>query len=112
MRLLSYRFLGTVLRSLSDCCFRAAEQEERGERVTACGMSTEELDDIYNQVQWMLDGKVNKHEACKILRCSISTFDRHVSSGLLPEGQSRVGGHEKYWDKGDIMAFKRGGKCR
>lgn len=110
MRLLSYRLLGNVLRSLSDSCLRAAEQEERGERITACGMSTEDLDEIYNQVQWMLDGKLNKHEASKKLNCSIATFDRLVVARALPEGHSRVGGHEKYWDKSVIMAFKNRNK--
>lgn len=110
MRLLSYRLLGNILRSLSDSCFRAAEQEEQGESVTACGMSSEDLDDIYNQIQWMLDGKMNKHEASRKLNCSIATFDRLVVAGALPEGQSRVGSHEKLWDKSVIMAFKNRNK--
>lgn len=110
MHLLSYRLLGNVLRSLSDSCFRAAEQEEQGERVTACGMSSEDLEDIYNQIQWMLDGKMNKHEASRKLNCSIATFDRLVADGALPKGQSRVGSHEKLWDKSDIMAFKNRNK--
>lgn len=110
MRLLSYRLLGNVLRSLSDCCFRAAEQEERGERVTACGMSSEDLDEVYNQIQWMLDGKMNKYEAARKLNCSIATFDRLVVAGLIPEGQSRAGSHEKLWDKSAVMAYKNSQK--
>lgn len=110
MRLLSYRLLGNVLRSLSDSCFRAAEQQENGEAVTACGMSSDDLDEVYQQVQWMLDGKMNKYEASRKLNCSISTFDRLVAAGTLPEGQSRAGSHEKLWEKSVIMAFKNRNK--
>lgn len=106
MRLSSYRLLGTVLRSLADNCFRAAEQEERGEVVTMCGMTSEELDDVYNEVQWMLEGKLTKFECARKLNCSISTFDRLVVCGAIPEGQSRAGSHEKFWNKRDIMAYK------
>lgn len=73
-------------------------------------MTTEELDDVYNQIQWMLDGKMNKYEAARILNCSIATFDRLVSDGALPEGQARAGCHEKFWDKCDVMSFKNRNK--
>lgn len=107
MRLLSYRLLGNVLNSLADSCFRAAEQEERGETVTVCGMSPEDLDEVYDHVQWMLDGKMTKYEAAQKLNCSIATFDRLVSEGHLPKGQSRAGSKEKLWNKSDIMGYKR-----
>lgn len=31
---------------MSDSCFRADEQEKRGEKVTACGMSSDEIEDL------------------------------------------------------------------
>lgn len=37
-KILSYKLLGTALKSLSDACFKADEQQKNGEKVTACGM--------------------------------------------------------------------------
>lgn len=105
MRLFSYRVLGGILQSLSENCFRAAEQQDSGKAVTACGMSDEELQAVCNEVQWMLEGRMTKYEVAKRLRCSTSTVDRLVRDGKLPEGRSRAGSHEKYWDKGDVIAY-------
>lgn len=110
MKIFGYRLLGTILKNLSDNCFKAADQEDRGERVTACGMSSEELDDLCEQMQWMLDGKMTKYEGAKMLHCSTSTFDRLVRDGALPEGQQKAGSHEKYWNKADIVSYKRRNK--
>lgn len=41
-KLFGYHTMGVLLKSLSDSCFRADEQEKRGEKVTACGMSSDE----------------------------------------------------------------------
>lgn len=32
-KILSYKILGTALKSLSDACFKAAEQQKNGEKV-------------------------------------------------------------------------------
>lgn len=45
-KLFGYHTLGVLLKSLSDSCFRADEQEKRGEKVTACGMSSDEIEAI------------------------------------------------------------------
>lgn len=45
-KLFGYHTLGVLLKSLSDSCFRADEQEKRGEKVTACGMSSDEIEDL------------------------------------------------------------------
>lgn len=43
-KILNYKILGTALKSLSDACFKADEQQRNGEKVTACGMSDDDLD--------------------------------------------------------------------
>lgn len=46
--------LGTLLQSLANSCFKADEQQRNGEKVTACGMSDDDIEkenlaaDIYN----------------------------------------------------------------
>ena len=43
-KILNYKMLGTAFKSLSDACFKADEQQRNGEKVTACGMSDDDLD--------------------------------------------------------------------
>ena len=47
-KILNYDTLGWALKSLSDACFKAAEQQKKGEKVTACGMSDDDLDESVN----------------------------------------------------------------
>lgn len=41
-KILSYKLLGTALKSLADACFKADEQQRNGEVITACGMSDDD----------------------------------------------------------------------
>ena len=43
-KILNYKMLGTAFKSLSDACFKADEQQRNGEKVTACGMSDDDID--------------------------------------------------------------------
>ena len=43
-KILNYKLLGTALKSLSDACFKADEQQRNGEVINACGMSDDDLD--------------------------------------------------------------------
>ena len=43
-KMLNYETLGNALKAMSDACFKAAEQQKNGEKVTACGMSDDDLD--------------------------------------------------------------------
>lgn len=107
MRLFTYRALGNILRTLSDNCFTAARQQDEGKAVTACGMTDDDLQAVCEEVQWMLDGRMTKHEVAKRINASTSTVDRLVRDGQLPQGKSRAGSHEKYWNKADIIAYLR-----
>ena len=42
-KILNYKILGTALKSLSDACFKADEQQRNGDKVTACGMGVGSL---------------------------------------------------------------------
>ena len=71
--ILNYKILGTALKSLSDACFKADEQQRNGENVTACGMSDDDLDrlcdiipkdvakDYWNEVK---NDKINLEDWC------------------------------------------------
>ena len=43
-KILNYKLLGTALKSLSDACFKADKKQRNGEKITACGMSDEDMD--------------------------------------------------------------------
>ena len=45
--ILNYKILGTALKSLIDACFEADEQQRNGEKVTACGMSDDDIDILF-----------------------------------------------------------------
>ena len=49
-KLFGYRLLGQLLQGLADACYRADEQEKRGEKVTACGMSDEDIETLCQDI--------------------------------------------------------------
>lgn len=53
-KILSYKLLGTALKSLADACFKADEQQRNGEVITACGMSDDDLDRLCDIIPDML----------------------------------------------------------
>lgn len=54
-KMLNYETLGNALKAMSDACFKAAEQQKNGEKVTACGMSDDDLDNLCEQIPFMLN---------------------------------------------------------
>lgn len=61
-KILNYKLLGTALKSLSDACFKADEQQRNGEKVTACGMSDEDLDRLCDIIPDMLNPMMSTEE--------------------------------------------------
>ena len=61
-KILSYKLLGTALKSLSDACFKADEQQRNGEKVTACGMSDDDLDRLCDIIPDMLNPMLSTEE--------------------------------------------------
>lgn len=108
MKAVNYRTLGIMLQTLADACFRAAEQEEKGDAVTACGMSREEIEELCEDyLPYMLNPIMSTEDVKERLHVSDSTLNRMVARGDIPEGRSKKRGTTRYWKKWDIMRFLR-----
>ena len=85
-KLFGYHTLGVLLKSLSDSCFRADEQEKRGEKVTACGMSSDEIEDLCeNYLPYALNPMLSTEEVKEKLHVSDATLNRMVARGRYSE---------------------------
>lgn len=85
----------------------ALESAARQLRNDECGMTEEEMEETYERIQMLMDGRITKYEACDILNISRSTFDRIVERGDLPKGMPNKGGATLYWNKADIVRYKK-----
>ena len=104
-KLFGYHTLGVLLKSLSDSCFRADEQEKRGEKVTACGMSDDDLDRLCDIIPDMLNPMMSTEEVKDKLHVSDATLNRMVARGDIPNGECKKRGHTRYWKKWDILHY-------
>lgn len=105
-KLFGYHTLGVLLKSLSDSCFRADEQEKRGEKVTACGMSSDEIEDLCeNYLPYALNPMLSTEEVKEKLHVSDATLNRMVARGDIPNGECKKRGHTRYFKKWDILHF-------
>lgn len=92
-KLFGYHTLGVLLKSLSDSCFRADEQEKRGEKVTACGMSSDEIEDLCeNYLPYALNPMLSTEEVKEKLHVSDATLNRMVARGDIPNGECKSEG--------------------
>ena len=82
-KILNYKILGTALKSLSDACFKADEQQRNGEKVTACGMTDEDLDSLCEQIPHMLNPYMTAGQVKKEAHISESTLRRAIADGEL-----------------------------
>ena len=112
MKIISYRTLGMMLKSLSDACFKADEQERNGEPVTACGMSNDDIETLCQDIlPNMMNPMMSTEEVKEKLHVSDATLNRMVARGDIPNGQCKKRGHTRYWKKWDILHYiknKRG----
>lgn len=112
MKIMNYRTLGMMLKSLSDACFKADEQERNGEPVTACGMSNDDIDTLCQDIlPNMLNPMFSTEEVKDKLHVSDATLNRMVARGDIPNGECKKRGHTRYWKKWDILHYiktKRG----
>ena len=112
MKIMNYRTLGMMLKSLSDACFKADEQKRNGEPVTACGMSDDDIETLCQDIlPNMLNPMLSTEEVKDKLHVSDATLNRMVSRGYIPNGQCKKRGHTRYWKKWDILHYiktKRG----
>ena len=112
MKILNYRTLGMMLKSLSDACLKADEQERNGEPVTACGMSDDDIETLCQDIlPNMLNPMLSTEEVKDKLHVSDATLNRMVARGEIPNGECKKRGHTRYWKKWDILHYiktKRG----
>ena len=107
-----YKMLGTLLQSLANSCFKADEQQRNGEKVTACGMSDDDIETLCQDIlPNMLNPMMSAEEVKDKLCVSDATLNRMVKRGEIPNGECKKRGHTRYWKKWDILHFlkhKRG----
>ena len=112
MKIMNYRTLGMMLKSLSDACFKADEQERNGEPVTACGMSDDDIETLCHDIlPNLLNPMMSTEEVKEKLHVSDATLNRMVARGDIPNGECKKRGHTRYWKKWDILHYiknKRG----
>lgn len=112
MKIMNYRTLGMMLKSLSDACFKADEQERNGEPVTACGMSNDDIETLCQDIlPNMLNPMYSTEEVKDKLHVSDATLNRMVARGDIQNGECKKRGHTRYWKKWDILHYiknKRG----
>ena len=101
-----------MLKSLSDACFKADEQERNGEPVTACGMSDDDIETLCQDIlPNVLNPMMSTEEVKDKLHVSDATLNRMVARGEIPNGECKKRGHTRYWKKWDILHYiktKRG----
>ena len=105
-KMFGYKLLGQMLQGLADACYRADEQEKRGEKVTACGMTNEEIETLCNDIlPNMMNPMMSTEEVKDRLGVSDATLNRLVAKGDLPNGQKKKRGHTRDWKKWDMLHF-------
>lgn len=105
-KILNYKILGTALKSLSDACFKADEQQRNGEKVTACGMTDEDLDSLCEQIPFMLNPYMTAGQVKKEAHISESTLRRAIADGEL-ESVGNAGDHSHFFKNGTLRSLSR-----
>lgn len=109
-RAINYRTLGMALRVIADACFEADRQQRNGEKVTACGMSDEDLETLCEQLPYLMSPLMSTEEVKDKLQVSDATLNRMVARGDIPNGECKKRGHTRYWKKWDILHYLRNRK--
>ncbi len=107
---INYRTLGMALRVIADACMEADRQQRNGEKVTACGMSDEELTNLCERIPYLMNPLMSTEDVKDKLQVSDATLNRMVARGDIPNGQSKKHGTTRYWKKWDILHYLRNRK--
>lgn len=107
---INYRTLGMALRVIADACFEADKQQRSGEKVTACGMSDEDLENLCEQIPYLMNPLMSTEEVKEKLQVSDATLNRMVAKGDIPNGECKKRGHTRYWKKWDILHYLKSRK--
>ncbi len=103
---INYRTLGMALRVIADACMEADRQQRNGEKVTACGMSDEDLDNLCEQIPYMLNPYMTAGQVKREAHISESTLRRAIANGEL-ESVGEAGDHSHFFKKWDVREFIR-----
>ena len=107
-KVFNYYTLALILKSLYESCMKAWEQQKNGEKVTACGMSDEDIEELCEDyLPNLMNPMMSTEEVKEKLCVSDATLNRLVAKGELPNGQKKKRGHTRYWKKWDILWFIR-----
>ena len=107
-KVFNYYTLALILKSLYESCMKAWEQQKNGEKVTACGMSDEDIEELCEDyLPNLMNPMMSTEEVKEKLCVSDATLNRLVAKGELPNGQQKKRGHTRYWKKWDILWFLR-----
>lgn len=49
--------------------------------------------------------ELNKIQSADYIGKSRATFDNYIKKGLIPEGKSKRGSHQLYWNKSDLDKY-------
>ncbi len=102
---INYRTLGMALKVIAEACFEADRQMRNGEQVTACGLSDEDLENLCEQIPYLMNPLMSTEEVKDKLHVSDATLNRMVKRGDIPNGKQKKRGHVRYWYKWDILRF-------
>lgn len=105
-KVFNYYTLALILKSLYESCMKAWEQQKNGEKVTACGMSDEDIEELCEDyLPNLMNPMMSTEEVKEKLHVSDATLNRMVARGDLPHGECKKRGHTRYWKKWDILHF-------
>ena len=105
-KVFNYYTLGMILKSLYESCMRAWEQQQKGEKVTACGMSDEDIEELCEDyLPNLMNPYMTTEDVKERLHVSDATLNRMVARGDIPNGECKKRGHVRYWKKWDILHF-------
>lgn len=103
-QLVNYRIIEAGLRVLADKAHESAVAQEEGKPIP-CGLSEGYLELVALLTAMMNDTQANKGWCAHEMGKSISSFEKYVHDGKIPEGIHDQFGHEKKWNKSLIRFF-------
>ena len=103
-QLVNYRIIEAGLRVLADKAHESAVAQEEGKPIP-CGLSEGHLELVELPTAMMNDTQANKGWCANEMGKSISSFEKYVHDGKIPEGIHDQFGHEKKWNKSLIRFF-------
>lgn len=103
-QLVNYSIIEAGLRALADKAHESAVAQAEGKPIP-CGLSEGDMELVALLTAMMNDTQANKGRCAHEMGKSISSFEKYVHDGKIPEGIHDQFGHEKKWNKSLIRYF-------